>query len=308
VVHLSMGVSNMKKFLINIAIFFAIVAVVDFSLGKVFHYIQATAGGRTGAEYYVCKKANEDVIIMGSSRASHHYVPEIISEKLGMSCFNAGQDGNGIILQYGRWKMLSERYTPKLLIYDISSGFDMAVNDNMTYVDRLKPFSREAVVKDYVSSIFPMERIKTLSCMYCYNYKFIEMAFDRLRNGDYKEVGGYIPLYGHIRSEVVERGQPEKEISIETDLVKLYYLEELIKEAKGKGTHVVLVVSPTWKGGGLSAEAFSEVKTLAESYGVEFLEYINSEICDNPDYFEDSAHLNDKGARVFTEDLLSRIK
>ena len=306
-VHLSMGVSNMKKFMINIAIFFAIVAVVDFSLGKAFHYIQATAGGRTGAEYYICEEANEDVFIMGSSRASHHYVPEIISKKLGMSCFNAGQDGNGIILQYGRWKMLSKRYTPKLLIYDISSGFDMAVNDNMTYVDRLKPFCSDANVKDYVSSIFPVERFKTLSSMYCYNYKFIEMAFDRLRNGDYKEVGGYIPLYGHIRSEVVEKGQPEKETSIETDSVKLYYLEALIKEANEKGTQVVLVVSPTWMGGYLTSDAYFGIKSVAERYGVQFIEYIDSDICNNPDYFEDSSHLNDKGARFFTEDLMSRI-
>lgn len=297
----------MKKFLINIAIFFAIIAVVDFSLGKVFHYLQARAGGRTGAEYYVCEKATEDVIIMGSSRASHHYVPEIISENLGMSCFNAGQDGNGIILQYGRWKMMSERYTPKLLIYDITSAFDLAVNDNMTYVDRLKPFCSNANVRGFVSLIFPMERFKTLSNMYCYNYKFIEMVFDWLRNGDYKEVGGYIPLYGHIRSEVVEKGRPEKETSIETDSVKLYYLEELIKEAKEKGTQVVLVISPTWMGGYLTADAFSCIKAIAKKFDIVFIDYINSEICEDPDNFEDSAHLNDKGARAFTKDLVSRI-
>lgn len=306
-VHLSMGVSDMKKFLINIAIFFAIVAVVDFSLGKVFHYLQARAGGRTGAEYYVCEKATEDVIIMGSSRASHHYVPEIISEKLGLSCFNAGQDGNGIILQYGRWKMMSERYTPKLIIYDISSSFDMAVNDNMTYVDRLKPFCRDASVMAYVSSIFPMERFKTKSSMYCYNYKFIEMSFDLLRKGDFKKVGGYIPLYGHIRNEVVEKGKPGKESLVDTDSVKLYYLEELIKEAKEKGTQVVLVVSPTWMGGSLTSDAYSSIKAVADWYGVQFIEYINSDICENPDYFEDSSHLNDKGARTFTDDLLSGI-
>ena len=193
----------MKKFLTNIAIFFAIVAVVDFSLGKVLHYLQSTAGGRTGAEYYACKKSNEDVIIMGSSRASHHYVPELFSEQLGLSCFNAGQDGNGIILQYGRWKMISERYTPKLLIYDISIGFDMALNDNMTYVDRLKPFCNDGVVRSYVASLFPMERIKTVSNLYDYNFKFIEMFFDCIRKGDYTKKAGYIPLYGHIRSEIV---------------------------------------------------------------------------------------------------------
>ena len=99
----------MKKFLINIAIFFVIVGVVDFSLGVLFHYMLAHAGGRTGAEYYVCTNATDEILIMGSSRASHHYVPEVITNDLGMSCYNAGQDGNGIVLHYGRWKMISQR-------------------------------------------------------------------------------------------------------------------------------------------------------------------------------------------------------
>jgi len=297
----------MKKFLINIAIFFAIVAVVDFSLGKVFHFMQSHAGGRTGSEYYVCEKATEDVIIMGSSRASHHYVPEIITEKTGMSCFNAGQDGNGIILQYGRWKMMSERYTPKLIIYDISSSFDMAVNDNMTYVDRLKPFCRDLTVKDYVSEVFPMEHFKTLSSMYCYNYKIIEMAFDFLRRGDYMQSRGYIPLNGHIRKEIIGKAKLEKSHSIETDSVKLFYLEQFVKEARKKGAQVLFVVSPSWKGGDLTADAYSIIKAIAEEYRVQFVEYIDSEICNNPDNFEDSSHLNDKGARAFTHDLLSVI-
>lgn len=297
----------MKKFLIKIAIFFAIVAIVDFSLGKVFRYLQANAGGRTGAEYYACMKATEDVIIMGSSRASHHYVPEIISEKLGMTCFNAGQDGNGIILQYGRWKMLSERYTPKLVIYDITSIFDLQENDNMAYVDRLKPFCNDATVKYYLSSVFPMERFKTFSRMYCYNYKFIEMAFDYFRKGNYQKTSGYIPLYGHIRKEIIDKVQSERNYSIKTDSVKLFYLEQFVKEAREKSTQVLLVVSPSWKGGDLAADAYSGIKTMAERNGIRFVEYMDSELCDNPDNFEDSAHLNDKGARAFTYDLFSGI-
>lgn len=306
-VHLSMGVSDMKKFLINIAIFFAIIAVVDFSLGKVFHYLQASAGGRTGAEFYVCEKATEDVIIMGSSRASHHYVPEIISEKLGMSCFNAGQDGNGIILQYGRWKMLSQRYTPKLIIYDITSEFDIGLNDNMAYVDRLKPFCGDAYVKDYVSSIFPMERFKTLSRMYCYNYKFIEIASDCLHKDDYKKNAGFIPLTGHIRKEIVNKVQPEKLAMVNYDDVKMYYLEQLVKEVQAKGTKVVFVVSPSWNRGLYSYEAFNGVQDIASKYEIPFYKYIDSDICDNPDNFEDSHHLNDRGAKEFTEDVCQRI-
>ena len=51
----------------------------------------------------------------------------------------------------------------------------------------------------------------------------------------------------------------------------------------------------------------SSIKSMTERYGVQFLEYVDSEICDNPDNFEDSSHLNDKGARSFTEDFVSRI-
>lgn len=299
----------MKRFLIQIAIFFAIVSVVDVSLGKLFHYMQSTkAGGRSGAEYYACEKTNEDVIIMGSSRASHHYVPEIISQKLGVSCFNAGQDGNGIILQYGRWKMISERYAPKLIIYDISAGFDLTENDNMTYVDRLKPFCGDASVKGYVASLFPMEKIKLFSCMYRYNYKFLEIASDCLNQVDFMAKAGYIPLNGHIRSEIINRPREEKIQSINTDAYKLHYLEQLVKEAQAAGTKMVFVVSPSWKGGAHSIEAFAAVQDIACRYGVQFYDYIDSYICDNPDYFEDSSHLNDKGARVFTNDIVSHIQ
>lgn len=304
-VHLSMGVSDMKKFLINIAIFFAIVAVVDFSLGKAFQYLQARAGGRTGAEYYVCEKATEDVIIMGSSRASHHYVPEIISEKLGMSCFNAGQDGNGIILQYGRWKMISKRYVPRLVIYDINVGFDIAQSDNMTYIDRLKPFSGERIVSEYISTLFPLEKIKLFSCLYRYNYKYLELATDCFHKSNYNS--GYIPLYGHIRNEIVYGKKVDKTADVDLDPVKVYYLEQLIKEAQTIGTKVVLVVSPSWDGGKYAQSVYSVVQMLAERYNIPFLMFVDSDICGNPDLFEDSSHLNDKGARTFTEVFIDQI-
>ena len=298
----------MKKFLTNIAIFFAIVAVVDFSLGKVLHYLQSTAGGRTGAEYYACKKSNEDVIIMGSSRASHHYVPKIITERTGLSCFNAGQDGNGIIMQYGRWKMISERYAPKLIIYDITHDFDFVANDNMTYIDRLKPFCTDEDVRNYIASLFPIERVKTLSSLYCNNYKFIEMLSDCIRKTDYMNTAGYIPLYGNIRKEVLEKKQTKKKSEVATDDVKLLYLEQLVKEAREKGTEVVFVVSPYWNGGGYSIDAYRSVRNIAEKYNVGFDDLLNTEISRNPNYFEDSHHLNDKGARVFTDYFLSFLK
>ena len=67
---------------------------------------------------------------------------------------------------------------------------------------------------------------------------------------------------------------------------------------------MILTVSPSWRGGKYTFEAFAKVQELANKYDVPFIEYLESEMCENPDYFEDSSHMNDVGARKFTENFV----
>lgn len=296
----------MKKYLINIAIFFAIVAVLDFSMGKAFYYLQSNkAKGGTESEFHICNDLNEDILVMGSSRAAHHYVPQIFADSLGMSCYNGGQDGNGIVMQYGRWKMISKHHLPKLIIYDIEPSFDLKVDDNTRYIDRLKPFADDRDVKGFVASVFPMERFKLLSRMYRYNYKFLEIISDCIQSTDVNN--GYKPNYAQIRNEVIgqERDSTATALS-ELDPIKLECLQELITEAQSKGVQVVLVSSPYWRG--YNDIDMAQVKAFAEKNGILFIDYADSELRDNPDLFADSMHLNDKGARVFSRDLCEMLK
>ena len=293
----------MKKFILNIFLFFCLVAVVDVTVGKSFGCLQSkVAHGRTGSEYYVCKTSNEDIIIMGSSRASHHYIPSVISAGLGMSCYNGGQDGNGIVLQNGRWKMISGRYKPKLIIYDVEKAFDLDINDNTRYIDRLKPFSGDKRVRDYVASLFPVERIKMCSKLYCYNYKFLEILSDCIRRGD--DNSGYLPLNGHIRQEIVQHSASRPLSEVVVDEIKLKCLRELVESTQAEGVQLVFVSSPYWGGKNVDLSA---VVSIAEEYGVPFLDYTESEICNNPDFFADSMHLNADGALAFTLDLINKL-
>ena len=119
------------KFIRKIALFFLLLIVLDFSIGQAFNYMSVhSKGGYVAHHNHIIDKTHEDILIFGSSRAIHHYNPEIISKDLNMTCYNAGQDGNGIILFYGWWKLISQRYHPKLIIYDITTGFDLQKNDN----------------------------------------------------------------------------------------------------------------------------------------------------------------------------------
>lgn len=304
-VHLFMGVFDMKKFLINIVIFFAIVAGVDSVLGKVFHYLQANkAKGGTESEYHICNNLSEDILVMGSSRAAHHYVSQMFADSLGMTCYNGGQDGNGIVMQYGRWKMVSKHHLPKIIIYDLEPAFDLCMDDNSRYIDRLKPFADDKDVNDFISSLFPFEKYKVLSHLYRYNYKFLEILSDCVRPTD--NLSGYKPNFGCIRPEILD-GEPNmlKEDIGPIDPIKWECLNNFISEALKLDIKVVLVSSPYWRG--YHNCDLSLVIKLAQHYGIFFLDYSDSEIRNYPDWFADSMHLNDAGAKEFFSDLATKL-
>lgn len=240
---------------------------------------------------------------MGSSRAAHHYVPELITEKLGMSCFNAGQDGNGIILQYGRWKMISERYYPKLIIYDLTFGYDIAQNDNMTYLDRLKPFSYDKTIRAYITGLFPVENLKLFSKMYCFNYKFLEILSDLMRE---EVTDGYLPITSKMKLDREYKSFPFDGNKV--DDIKLNNVEKLVEECNENGVKLVFVVSPSYLGGDYDVEAFEPIRKISVNHNIPFYYYCDSEISNDANLFSDPSHLNDEGARTFTCIIAEAIK
>ena len=62
-----------KKYLIRILLFFVIIVLIDICFGKAFDYMVSHAnGGDTKATYDLLMKDQYDIIILGSSRATHH--------------------------------------------------------------------------------------------------------------------------------------------------------------------------------------------------------------------------------------------
>ena len=201
--------------------------------------------------------------------------------------------------------MLSKHHLPKVIIYDIEPSFDLSTNDNRRYIDRLKPYAGDNDVKDFVAGLYPLERYKLLSKMYRYNYKFLEIASDCARPSDVNS--GYQPNYNHIRQELISKERnPEKSKLGKIDEVKVACLTKLIDGAQSKGIKVVLVSSPYWKG--YDDSDLGIIRKLAEGKCIPFIDYADSEIRNNPDWFADSMHLNDEGAKVFTADLVNHVK
>ena len=88
----------MKKYLLKIGLFFAIVLLVDLSFGFTCKYLVAHAKGGTIKQVDVTvNEQKADIVILGSSRAHHHYVPAVLKDTLGLTAYNGGVDGNGLL-------------------------------------------------------------------------------------------------------------------------------------------------------------------------------------------------------------------
>lgn len=79
----------MNKFLVRIVVFFMAVAIIDIIFGKCCDYMYEHSGsGDSRKINYAIRECNADVLILGSSRANHHYNPQILSDSLGLSAYN----------------------------------------------------------------------------------------------------------------------------------------------------------------------------------------------------------------------------
>lgn len=296
----------MKKFIVKVVLFFLIVAVFDVLSGKVFAYLVDHAkGGDNKRNNYICNETNEDILIFGSSRAIHHYNPIIIADSLGVACYNCGQDGNGAILNYGRYQLVRQRYAPKLLIYDITPEYDLlACDDNHKYLGWLRAYYDRTGIPELFESVDRVEKYKMLSQMYRYNSNFIPIVSDNIYPMESEGIKGFRPLIGEMDTMKVSKRIVKKEPH-EFDTLKISYIKKLITESKD--TRIIFVISPCWDG--MDTTSLQPVKDICKKQDILFLDFSNSpKYVHHNEYFKDGSHLNTHGADEFTKDLMQELR
>lgn len=297
----------MKHFVIKTLLFLVIVAAADFLFGWMMDgVLRGTMKGDWGKNNYIFSGVRSDVIILGSSRAIHHYDPQILSDTLGLTCYNCGEDGMGILLMYARYRAIRDRYVPRLVIYEVLPEYDLQEeSDNLKYLKFLRPYYGTASIGQVVTDISSLEPLKLLSRMYCYNSVFIDIIAQSISKspqtaGDYS----YFPLEKQMQKEPKKNADG---LSVPCDPLKLTYLKDIILQCKNDGTSLVFIASPIYKPA--TDTDYSPLKELCHDYGVPFINhYCDARFCNNPHYFADGGHLNKTGAELFTALAASEIK
>lgn len=296
----------MKKFLFKLVIAFAFFVLFDFAFGAGMNYIanHIEVGGR-GRDNYICNKSKDDVLIFGSSRAVHHYNACILEDSLGLSCYNCGDDGTGVITAYGRLMMINKRHQPKIIILDIYPPFDIEQNDNHKYLGRLKPRYENDGISELFDEIDEKEKYKMMCKTYRYNSTYLQNIFSFFTSvSNDTGIKGFRPLKGEIDPMKIKETSDTKTI-LEADSTKLKFINDFIDLAGD--AKLYFIVSPNWYG--MDTIQFASIREISRKRCIPFVDYSNDDkYVHHDEYFKDGNHLNARGADEFTNDLIRLIK
>lgn len=298
-------------FCVKSVLFFGLIAVVDFGVGYAFTLLK-DEGLRRNPENqwlktpYAIELAESDLLIIGSSKSSHHYVPKILSDELGMSVYNCGQDGCFFLYQNCIVNIILDRYTPSAIIWDIQPEclVDNSATKEYQNIRYLSPYYYDNKwVKDYVDGESSTMGTKMRSKMFAYNSKVLNYLIPLVQRESSTDKG-YIPLYSSDSDNVEYLSSGASDYL--SDQNKLQHFSDTVSRCAECGVELIVLVSPQFIDMSSYSVVIEDIRSTVEDQNGFFRDY--SMIFDNnKEYFKDASHMNDTGARVYTEMLCEQL-
>lgn len=258
---------------------------------------------------FTIEKVDADVVVIGSSKASHHYVPQMLEDSLGMTVYNCGQDGCFFLYQNCIINMILDRYTPKVILWDIQPGSFVGEEHSNEYqnIRYLSPYyPANTWAESYINSESPKMRYRMMSRMFAYNSKVLNYVLPLVTHSSATK-NGYIPLAteGYLYPEMSK--QAEEKGVVNSSYLDL--LDKTMKRCREKCVELRMYISPEYsQKSALTVAAEEEIGKVAMSNDVSFTN-AHSDECFMQDstLFKDASHLNDKGARIYTSKVLQDL-
>ena len=297
----------------TILIAIAMLIVVDITVGVVADRLMDKLpdfSGDLAKDNYRLRRLETDVVIIGSSRGSGHYVTSLFGDSLDayygkhLSIYNASIAGKRANSNSCAAEVLIARYRPQLVIYDIFEGMlcDARVDD----IEFSAPYYwKDTIVRRYLDDIGLRERILMKSSLYRYNGKLFRIV----SNSNPKAPNdGYEPNFGHHKDLTKHNDDDEEEVSMPTkemDSYVLNHFEDVLKKYSSENIPLVIVCSPKF----CPKDNNKRLAALCDQYGIPFLDFYDTPYFnDHPELFRDGNHMNDEGAHVFTAMFFEQLK
>ena len=297
------------KFLMKLFALFITLVFLDFIIGSLlsmFYFKQES--GMLYRTTYSIEKTTEDLLIFGSSTAIHNYCPDIFEKSLKTSTYSVGIDGNSIFYHYAVLKAVLKRYTPKIIIYDFTIHEFSKDQESYDRLSSLLPYYKtHPEIRSIVDLKSPYEKYKLLSDIYPFNSSIFSIAagnseFNKKRRGDIK---GYVPLT-NIWNDPINDGSAFVNYELDSNKIKIY--ESFITDCVRSKVKLYIVCSPYFSKPNYISNSIVLGNKIAGKHNIRFFDYSkDSSILNNTKLFADVGHLNDEGAKIFSNEVADSI-
>ena len=299
---------NNILFFIKFVLVLITVCLLDFSLGSLLKilYFKQESGLQYRATYSI-EKTEAKVLIFGSSTANHNYQPEIFQQRLNTSVYNVGADGSSIFYDYAVLKAILARHKPNMIILSFDRTEFVKNQASYDQLTVLLPYYQDhKEIRSLIMLKSPYEKYKLLSHIYPYNSSVFTMVggnmdFNKKRMED---IDGYVPL-DKIWTEKLE---PGGSLVAEIDTVKIDFFKSFIADCLDHNVKLYIISSPIFIKPGSTSNSILLGKEISKSLNVPFFDFSEDSVfLNNRESFADISHLNDVGARIFSEKVIDII-
>ena len=308
-----------RKGIYRVLIFLVALVLCDAVFGwvaKTLFYSQKS--GKYARLTYIVQNDTSSVIVLGSSHANRQFVSQQIEDSLHESTFNYGTQGQKLLFNRAIYEIRKKREKPKTVLLNVDPDWFLDRHNQQDRMSDLYPYygSEGGVLLEDFSRMDRMTaRIKFLSKIFPYNSTIVHVIRYKLKSQE--DVKGYAPLYGLVDSVLFQTQlEAEKEAiqqkalpaGYDSTLVNLF--GQFVDEITRDHIRLFVIVTPTLLRPEYWEDQLNEkTREICRGKNVPVIDFSGSDFfIHNRRLFEDLAHLNDSGSRIFTKMVIDSMR
>jgi hypothetical protein len=301
---------HMKPWIYKTFIFLFLVFCFDRIIGYAFGRIYQASNDYTIAKLrYTLNATNEDLLILGSSRAVNQFDSRIIEEKTGLNTYNCGFGGQGLQFSYIQLNETFKRYTPETVVLDLSPNILLDPESNEKLKILLPYYKKDTLIYNALTRNDYKEKLKFISAIFPYNSTILSML--RKYNKAFNDsLNGFIPINRMIDtvnlSVQIDKQFPGSDIPEEN----FTHLDLIINLCKSNDVQLVVVICPVYRLNENLEKLTGHIKDhINQNFkGIHLMDYSQHPLLLHQEkLFSDNLHLNYEGARMFSVVFLEEL-
>jgi hypothetical protein len=258
---------------------------------------------------YALKHVKEDLLIFGSSRAVRHYDPNILQDSLNLSAINVGKIGNTLLYSYAIFSQILTYHVPKVVVLDISP-IEFAKSERergqKSMIDILLKYQDMPVIEQLIKQLDNKELF--LSKIF-WTYKFNSSIYTLMTNNQgSSKLSQSKGFKSRIGTKITKDYVKVDNDDYVEDTILVNTFRNFLTKARNNNIEVHVVISPTTLY--QTHNSIARIEKITAEFGYHLLDVSHRPQFKQAALYYDMTHLNNVGARNFSEllgDSLNKV-